>query len=45
MTKKPTPSPCDSCPVRATCQGFCKKWEEWLFSPESEEKYRQMRLK
>ena len=42
--KKPTPCPCDSCPIRATCKGFCKKWVKWLYNPESEEKYRPMRL-
>ena len=42
---KPTPSPCDKCPVRATCQDTCEKWVKWLFSPQSESKYRQEMLK
>ena len=42
---KPIPSPCDKCPRVKTCGEVCIKWIEWLFTPESEEKYRQETLK
>ena len=43
--KKPTPCPCDKCSKAKDCMGTCSKWIKWLFSPDSEEKYRQETLK
>jgi len=43
--KKPFPCPCDRCPKVKDCRDVCLAWIEWLFSPDSEEKYRQETLR